>query len=166
MKPCGAIVAAAAVLILAGCSAVDPVTSVEPTPTIPSLQEEPPADNSGWDAEPALGAEAVWDDAARAAAAQRAETVMRAFANTMLSQDEWFAQLSPYLTVDAAQAYRQVSVDEVRATAVIGEATIIDDSSVYLAIVTVPTDAGAYEVHLNRPDGDSEWLAFRIRGAA
>lgn len=45
---------------------------------------------------------------------------------------------------------------------VTGEGFIVNDASAYVATVEVPTDAGRYQLVLNRKNADAPWLVSRI----
>lgn len=87
---------------------------------------------------------------------------MAAFARPTLGHDTWWAELEPQLSAQAQRDYAYVDPANVPATAVTGAASIVEESSAYLARVQVPTDAGLYVVVLSRLDGAAPWLTERI----
>ncbi|PPK93159.1 hypothetical protein CLV92_11176 [Kineococcus xinjiangensis] len=101
----------------------------------------------------------TWDDASRAAALERAEAAVRAFARPDLPEEQWMAGLAPLLTPQGAFAHQGTDPRNIPATRVLGAGTLVDDRSAYLAVVVVPTDAGPHEVLLSRAGADSPWLA-------
>lgn len=104
----------------------------------------------------------TWDEASRASAEAAAVVVMTAFARPQLDYDTWWADLGPLLTQQAAVDYAYVDPANVPASAVTGTATIVDDTSAYVARVEVPTDVGTYAVTLTRTDATAPWLTSRI----
>ncbi|MFS0703234.1 hypothetical protein AB6N23_01805 [Cellulomonas sp. 179-A 9B4 NHS] len=105
---------------------------------------------------------AVWDEASRAGAVAAAKHAMSAFARPGLAYETWWAELAPLLTQQAQQDYAYVDPAAVPATAVTGAATLVDETSAYVARVQVPTDAGAYTLVLTRADGAAPWLVSRF----
>jgi hypothetical protein len=108
------------------------------------------------------GAAPVWDDASRNEAQALAQDVMTAYARPDLAQEQWWAEFSPHLSAQAAYDYQWVDPAAIPAKAVTGPATITAEPSVYLAELTVSTDAGTYGVLLSRTDGPSAWKVERI----
>lgn len=104
----------------------------------------------------------VWNDAAGKAATRAATTAMTAFARPHLGYDSWWAALEPLMTYQAAVDYAGTDPANVPASKVTGPAVVTDATSVYLALVAVPTDVGRYTVLLVRTDGDSPWLVQRL----
>ena len=84
---------------------------------------------------------------------------MTAFARPELSYDDWWAQLRPHLTQEAAETYVYTDPINVPASKVTGDATVLESSSAYLALVDVGTDVGTYQVLMVRSDGAAPWLA-------
>lgn len=107
----------------------------------------------------------VWDEASRNAAVDAAHIAMAAFAHPDLDHDAWWAGLEPLLTQQAALDYAYVDPANVPATAVTGPATVVEETSAYVATVEVPTDAGPYSIVLTRQDAAAPWLTARITPA-
>ena len=112
--------------------------------------------------EPAISANPVWDDTARAAAQNAATAAMGAFARPDLPAEQWWADLAPLMSVEAQIDYQYVDPVNVPARAVTGPARIIDDTSASVVQVLVPTDAGDYTVIVSRTGAGAVWLAERI----
>lgn len=104
----------------------------------------------------------VWDEAARHAAVEAAQRVMESFARPELDEETWWSELAPLLSLTAQGDYSFVDPVAVPARAVTGPAVLVDEPSVFLAWVQVPTDAGQYEVLLSRTGDGAPWLAERI----
>lgn len=133
------------------------------TRDVPGQQPPAVAGPNDEDAElPTPGAYPTWDARARAYALRVAETAMRAFARPEIGEATWWAELSPLLSPAASSAYQGTDPAEVPARTVTGEPTLVDESSTYLAPVSVPTDVGVYLVLLSRADQGSPWLVERI----
>lgn len=147
--------AAAAALALTSCVPLqDPTSTLAPQPT-----ETPVVD----DAEVIAPDEASTD--ARAAALERADEIMTAFARPDLDADEWYAELVPMLSQSGGFAYEGTDPATIAAHQVTGAGTILEGSTDVALIVSVPTDAGDYLVSLSRGSTDAPWLANRIRPA-
>ena len=143
---------AAAAALLAGCSAPEtpPVASSTTLPTGPNdVQADlPPA------------APSPTDDAASQAAAEAAATAtMTSFVQVQLAATQWLAELSEHLTAAAREAYVGTDPLEVPARQQTGPARYAGSTSGYLAIVTVPTDVGDYQLLLVREGQGAPWLA-------
>ena len=157
-----------------GCAAGDAApgqtssSSAASTPTAaPSATATPPPVSDGDEPMEALdGAGAtqapVWDEAARTEAQTLAQQAMTAYARPDLPAEQWWAGFSSFLSDQATYDYQWVDPAAVAARAVTGQAAVTDDSSVYLAQLTVPTDAGTYGVLLSREDGPTPWRVERI----
>lgn len=105
---------------------------------------------------------AVWDDQSRAAAVAAAEAALTAYARPGLDHDTWWAGLEPHLTQKAAQDYVDVDPARIPVSKLTGPGTIIQDSSAYVAMVKIPTNAGRYDVLVIRSGGSAPWLASRF----
>lgn len=103
-----------------------------------------------------------WDEAARADALDTAERAMRAFARPGEDAATWWSELEPLLTHAAAVAYEGTDPANVPASAVTGAASLEDESTPYLAPVSVATDAGVYVVLLVREGAGAPWLVERL----
>lgn len=103
-----------------------------------------------------------WDEADRSAAITAAETAMRAFARPTVSQDEWWVEIEPLLNQQASIDYAYVQPQSIPATKVTGAGTITDDESALVVFVDVPTDAGTYNIILNRSGAGEPWLVARF----
>ena len=103
-----------------------------------------------------------WSDSDRAAAVTAAETAMRAFARPTITQDEWWADMEPLLNQQARLDYAYVQPQSIPATRVTGAGEITDDESALVVFVDVPTDAGTYNIILNRDGAGEPWLVARF----
>ena len=160
------LLAAALVVTVAGvtgCSSTpatpEPTTAATAAPTGTPHDYDLPDD----DEEPYP----VWDADSRAQAVTAAEATMAAFARPPAGTDEtaWRDRLQPTLTPTARETYAYVDPAEVPATAVTGPGELVEPApgaTAFLATVSVPTDAGTYEVLLARTSGSSPWLAERL----
>lgn len=104
----------------------------------------------------------TWDEQTRHKANEAAEAAMTAFARPFLDYPTWWAELSPLLTQQAQQDYAYVDPANVPAHGVVGDARITDQTSTYVATVTVPTDVGPYLVTVTRTDATAGWLVASI----
>ncbi len=164
-------IAATAVLALTACtSPAEPATST-PAPTStssarPEADEPSPAPTDAIDIDTGetIAPEVVptWDAASRSTAVDAATAAMTAFARPDLDYDTWWAALAPLLTQKAAQDYTYVDPANIPARQVTAGAQLVDDTSAYVAVVSVPTDAGTYSLTLARTDGAAPWLVTRI----
>lgn len=153
--------AAAGLALLAGCSSGADEEQ--------SGFEEPASDETVVDSESGevMSQEPVpeWDKTSQREAVNAAIDATSAFAQPDLSQDEWFEELEPYLTADAAESHSFTDPANVPVSDVTGPGELIDDTSAYLGVVSVPTDAGDYHVTVVREDGESEWLVSELTPA-
>lgn len=104
----------------------------------------------------------TWDAAAQTAATDAAQTAMTAFARPTLDYDTWWSDLSPLLTQQAQQDYSYVDPANVPASIVTGPGVLVDETSAYVALVEVPTDAGTYTLVLTRDSAAAPWLTSRF----
>jgi hypothetical protein len=88
--------------------------------------------------------------------------MMAAFARPDLGWDEWFAAVEPFLTLETAMVYADTDPANIPVRRVTGPAVVVDESSVYLAGVTVPTDVGVFTVLLVREAAGDPWLVSRL----
>jgi hypothetical protein len=143
----------------ATATATGPAPSPSSVPTPPPPAGEPMDEPEG----PVTGAQVpVWDEASRAQARQVAGDAVRAWARPDLPAARWFDELSAFLTPTARQDYQWLPPGSILAREVTGEPAVVDEPSVYLARVDVPTDAGTVQVLLSRQDGPTAWLVERI----
>ncbi|WP_419708034.1 hypothetical protein [Promicromonospora sp. NFX87] len=128
-----------------------------PTPAAPGADEsEPGYDLAGA---PSPVARASWGREERAAAASAAEDLVDAYLD---SDTRWWDRLSVLLTPAARAVYNTVPPEALPAASRTGSAEVSPTASALLAVATVPTGAGPYEVTLVRADGASPWLADKI----
>ncbi len=165
----------ATTVALTGCTGQDegptptPVTvssTPTPAPSMPDLNQftPPPSGLIDEDTGEIIEPQPVpqWDEASRVAVVAAAEAAMTAFARPDLDEETWWAGIEPLFTDEAAQRYAYVDPANIPVREVIAEGFIIDDASAYVAIVEVPTDAGRYQLVLNRRNAEAPWLVSRI----
>ncbi len=165
------VVTACVATVLAGCSKDPaPPTSTSsstssvsvPTGLTPAPSDVPELRDDGSTGTPLPGSTLSLDATSRTSALDRGQRVMALFARRDVSPDQWLNDLSPYLTVNAAQAYRYVDPRNVPPTRITGEVMLTPASTPQLARVSVPTDAGVYLVIMSRTTDSPTWLADRI----
>ena len=167
-----------AALVLAGCAGPDQGSAPTPetetispaasthAPATPELDRytPPPSglidEDSGETIEPREVP--TWDESSRREVVAAAENALRAFAQPDAGYDEWWAELEPLLTSQAAEDYAYVDPANVPVKEVAGSGALVDESSAYVGRVEVPTDAGRYTLLLNRRDAGAPWLVSRI----
>lgn len=111
---------------------------------------------------PAPAPSPTWGATDRARAVKAATSAMTIFTDHPDDEAAWWASLEPKLSRQAAADYAGTDPAEVPARAVSGEAELVDDSSAYLAVVEVPTNAGTYQVMLSRAGAGAPWLVERL----
>jgi hypothetical protein len=165
-------VAIAAALVLTGCVA-GPTDSGQPgdAPSTSTGSSSPPgAPTAAGEGSPAPTAAqdddtAVTGDAlsqAQTAAAQAAVDTVAMFARKDLPYDAWWQLLAPHLTEQAQQAYQYTDPANVPIHAITGSPAPLEETWTNNGRITVPTDAGTYEVRLFRQDTASSWLVWDI----
>lgn len=149
-------------LLLAGCSAESPGIADQPATGSVQVPDEhgPGDDHEPIPAETAQAAP-TWDAAASLEATDFALAVMAAYARPDLAAGPWYEQLAGYLTPAGQEAFYGTDLAPGWPRQVIS-ARSVEAPSVYLATVTVGTDAGTYAVQLVRGAGGAGWLADRI----
>jgi hypothetical protein len=166
-----AVVIACSAAVLTGCSSTPepppsaPSSSVPvtvPSGLTPAPTGVPEQHDDGSTGSPKPGSTLALDDAARSSALDRGQKVMELFARRNVTAQQWQADLAPYLTPQAAQAYSHVDPANVPPTKITGKVTLTPASTPLVARVSVPTDAGVYLVLMSRSDDSPVWLADRI----
>jgi len=109
-----------------------------------------------------VSVEPEWDEDSRAAAVAKAEALMDAFARPELNEDDWWSGLAPLLSAEARLTYSAVEPVNIPVRRVTGTGKLLDETSVYIARVEVPTDAGTYTVVLSRDSATAPWQGERI----
>lgn len=102
------------------------------------------------------------DETSQRSAQEAAVAVMEAFAHPEREHEEWWAELEPMLTDNAAEAYYYVEPAQIPVSEITGEATIATDESAYVHLLEVPTNVGTYEVLMIREGADDPWRAERL----
>lgn len=158
-----AVLVSAGAMLLIGttaCASSSPDEAPIGTPSTSTIEPSGPND---VDTElPSAPASPTWDAASRTSAVGAATSTMETFTSHLDDEAAWWRSLEPNLSAQAAADYAGVDPAEVPARAVTGEAELVDDSSAYLAVVEVPTDAGAYQVMLSRTGAGEPWLVERL----
>lgn len=149
---------------VAGCSSAPATPDAAPTLTAPAPTGTPHDYHLPDEDQETYP---VWDQASRAQAVTAAQAAMAAFARPPAGTDEatWREGLHPTLTPTAQETYAYVDPAEVPATTVTGAGQLAEPepgATAFLATVSVPTDAGTYEVLLARTGGSAPWLAERF----
>jgi len=169
MPRLGPLIAAACLAtLLAACSSTPEPLPSNPAPSspiavlTPAPSDVPEQHDDGSTGTPMPGSTLTLDEASQASAIERGQTVMSLFARRAVEPTQWQADLAPYLTPQAAQAYQYVDPANVPPTKITGPVTLTPASTPLVARVSVPTDAGVYLVIMARTDESPTWLADRI----
>lgn len=143
----------------AACSA-----PAEPPPGASSSPPliEPSGPNDVDTEVPAPLASPTWDQAGREQATTTATGVMTIFVDHSEDEAAWWAELETMFSPLAAADYADTDPAQVPARQITGPAELVEESSVFLATVDVPTDVGAYQVLLSRTGDGQSWLVERL----
>ncbi|HIZ36387.1 MAG TPA: hypothetical protein H9815_11460 [Candidatus Ruania gallistercoris] len=154
-------------------SSEPPTSSASPTATTPVVDAPTGELSEGSDIGPGVGEEhdapesvgpvPTWDAAAEGEATEVAVAAVAAWARPDLGYEQWWADLSPFLSWQAQEAFASVDPALVPASAVSGEAQAESGESPFLSTVVVPTDVGTVEVLLSRQSAEETWLVESIR---
>ena len=90
-----------------------------------------------------------------------AREALTAFADHSVGADAWFANLAPFLSLEAQQDYLGTDPELVPVDQLQGRAQLQAPVSDFLATVTQDTDVGVYTVLLSRAD-DGQWQVESI----
>jgi hypothetical protein len=90
-----------------------------------------------------------------------AQKALAAFADHSVSAEAWFANLAPFLSLEAQQDYLGTDPELVPVDQLQGRAQLQPPVSDFLATVTQDTDVGVYTVLLSRTD-DGQWQVESI----
>lgn len=147
---------AAVALVCAGCASTPAATasSAATSPVSPASTASVP--QGGGDAQQSPDQNAGQEAVTVAAAA------VAAYCQPRTANPQWLNNLSLYLTRTATVAYGTVDPQDVPCTSVTGPASVISTDDLFTVIVSVPTDAGAYETYLTRPSTDQTWKVERM----
>lgn len=144
-------------------TSVRPSTSTTTPP--PATASTPPSTAAG--PAPLAGAHegdpdvtVTLEPAEAALATDSAVAFLRAFARPDLPYEQWWAGVQSMLTPAGAEAYSYVDPANVPVTQVDPAAQLRPNSTPVLAVVVVSTDAGDYEVTMQRA-GQRSWLVDR-----
>lgn len=148
---------------IAGCSqasgppAGSSAPSITPTTDTPPIGTTAPAAPPSRASQPTVAASRpIGDVQARAVA------FMTAFAATKGGETVWWAGVKPLLTRQGAAAYLGTDPTLIPVHQVTGPATMMPAKLENAQQVRVPSDAGVYEVWLNRAGPAAPWLVERI----
>ena len=153
MRIIAAVGTVALVTLLAGCSNSHPDPS--PTPTISSTWHAPArtADNT-----------LQWDE--HVDAIEDATEAMTAFIDHSLPAAEWWIAFEPYLTSEAKYVWRGTDPRNIPATQLTGAATVVGEATATRVELSVPTDAGIYQLtvirHVSEGSEPGPWLVFTL----
>lgn len=90
-----------------------------------------------------------------------AVAAVTAYCSPSLTRDAWLAGLKGYLTPTAVVAYGTVDPAVVPCSSYVGNAVALDGDT-FTMPVSVPTDAGIYEVLVTRTTPTGPWLVDRM----
>ncbi|MBD8540595.1 hypothetical protein [Frigoribacterium sp. CFBP 8751] len=166
------VAAAAAAAAAASVVAVIVGLSNDETPgSAPQAQAQVTSTPAASQSAQATVAPSTDDGPSEASALEVASSFVAAFTDRSVSGQEWEAGYTRYLTPRAQVAYEGTGQSRVPGTQVTGDAVLEagvtaepvegdghDEPSVLPAIVSVPTDAGAYTVNLQQVAG--QWLVM------
>jgi hypothetical protein len=146
---------------LVGC--VAPATAPIRTPTSTDGQSSTESLRpSGSVATPPQDAKPDSDPDAANEATAAAVLAVTAYCRPDLEKGAWIAALSPLLTDAGAVAYNTVNPATVPCASVTGGSTVRDGDNAYVFRISVPTDAGTYEVYVTRPATTDPWRVERM----
>lgn len=152
---------AATLLTLAGCVSL---SKPEPVPTAAGGETSPP-----WHAPAAsdqLADDSLpWDSHADAVAV--GEAAMAAFLDRSLPADKWWEAFQTYLTVEGRYVWEGTDPRNIPATEMTAPPTTIGTPTSTRVQLSVPTDAGVYEMTLTRKaavgSAPGPWKVFELR---
>ena len=153
----GAVTALLAVLVLAGCSQ-QTVTEPSPPPGEAAHDHEhDPQDDLDYELPAPYP---TWDSNSQGQAIDVARAAVAAYGRG--GADDWWDQLEPLLDDEAARVYANVHATAADRFQPAGDATIIDDTSAYVAVVEVPSTVGDFEVTVVRAGEGEDWKVTRF----
>lgn len=140
---------------ITGCAAPAP----EPTPTVT------PSPESTWHAPAATPDNSLkWEDSA--VSLDAATTAMTAFVDHSLPAEAWWEAFEQYLTPEAKYVWLGTDPRNIPATAITGALTIVGESTATRVTISVPTDAGTYELmltrHVSSGSAPGPWRVFSL----
>jgi hypothetical protein len=142
---------------VSGCAVMQaPLSSTTPTANRATASPSTPGDNSTSQSQPTHPLTAT--DAA--AATTTADTAMRLYARPTIDAGAWIAALDPFLTQNAAATLDGTDPTSIPADSLTGPASVSPASTAEGALVSVPTNAGTYQLLLLRDA--SGWLIDTI----
>lgn len=155
MRTIIAFAAAAIIVTLTGCSAPEPAASPTPSPSATSTWHAPAAtaDNS-----------LQWDE--HIAAVDAGTAAMAAFLDHSLPADQWWEVFAVYLTSDAKYVWQGTDPRNIPATKITGAVSVLGEPTATRVQLSVPTDAGVYEVtvvrHVAEGSEPGPWQIFTL----
>lgn len=170
VQVCAASVVLVGVTLIGGCQGATrepatPATAAEssrPATISPTTAATPDYALEDDDPEPDPLVSPTPDADSGERAVQTAAAAMTAFARPHLDAQQWWAELNPFLSNAARTAYEGTDPARVSATTVTGEGQLGPWESGYLATVTIPTDAGDYQVLLSRAGQYTPWTVEQL----
>lgn len=149
----------AGALLLTSCAAPAPETTPTPTGTAQETRPLmlPTAGSSGGDTASLKSQQE---------AADLAEQLMPQFLNHALPYDQWWAAVSPSMTVEARYMWQDTDPKAIRGATVTGPATVAAAPSSTQVTVDVPSDAGVWQLELIRQAEEGaapgRWQVFAL----
>lgn len=155
-----ALAAACAVLVaalLASCAQEAPIATSPPStmqPTTSWVDDEPTT----------MPARPTSDQGGLDAARQRGVEALTLFLRPDVPSSAWLNELTPYLTVDAYDDFKNGRPTNLPDVEIYGDqAVIADAATAYTAIVIVPTSGGTWHVSMTRTDPNAAWFVGRFQ---
>lgn len=109
---------------------------------------------------------ASWSPGAEADVVATASKAMAAFGSPEVGEPEWFENLNPYLTADAAESMSYTDPQNIPVHAVKGAGKLLKDTAnPFGAVVEFSTDAGTYSVQVVRIGDAAPWQVATIAPA-
>lgn len=162
MKQQKALLMVAITLLLSGCA-----PAAQETPSPPSTSSTTPTEDTGLfapgDDEPTKEpTPPAADEADLETARQRAIDAFTLYLRSDVDRETWLRDLTPYFTPDAYEAYKTVDPKRIPVSRIHADRATITSSSLYSAIIAIPTDGGTWHVTLNRSDPSLPWQVTRF----
>lgn len=142
-------------------SASSPPSVMKPAPTGTACQVS--CDTAPQYVGPAPEAPPTWAPGDQQAAQAAALGTMKSYAQPGMAHSPWLAQMRPRVTDNFAAELTSFDPTYLTVSKVTGEPrTTTQKTNTYQAVVTVPTNEGAYTVTMLRSSQHSPWLANSI----
>ncbi|OMH32529.1 hypothetical protein [Tersicoccus sp. Bi-70] len=142
-------------------STSSPSSAMKPAPTGTACQVS--CDSAPQYVGPTPEAPPTWGPGDQKAAESAALGAMKAYAQPGMAHSPWLAQMRPRVTAGFAAELTSFDPSYLTVSKVTGAPrTTIQKTNTYQAVVTVPTNEGAYTVTMLRSSQHSPWLATSI----